>query len=271
MKDIYKLCIKETENVFSSANKWLSFLQTAAWSYKYSFLEQVMIYAQDYPATACASPKIWSRLGRRVKDGVKMIALPDDLSENGVKYVCDIRNTEVVTPRTIVQWKLTEKYIDYIKNELKNAYGISGENIDEAIYNSILSIVNNSTPSSSRAERELLTVSATYQVLMRCDIIPNIELSKFQYITHLDTYEDMQRFGCELKEIAAKVLYHIGDIIKEADKYYKNERVEKNERFRREIRGTQTKLSQEPQAGRIFDALGNREIRGTSVDGGARV
>lgn len=50
MKDIYKLCIKETENVFSSANKWLSFLQTAAWSYKYSFLEQVMIYAQSYPA-----------------------------------------------------------------------------------------------------------------------------------------------------------------------------------------------------------------------------
>jgi len=43
-----------TSKELSSVNKWTEFLSSAAWQYKYSFEDQVLIYAQRPDARACA-------------------------------------------------------------------------------------------------------------------------------------------------------------------------------------------------------------------------
>ena len=58
---------------------WTDYLTTASRLYKYSFADQLMIYAQRPDATACADFDIWnSRMNRYVRRGSKGIALLDE-------------------------------------------------------------------------------------------------------------------------------------------------------------------------------------------------
>ena len=60
---------------------WTDYLTTASRLYKYSFADQLMIYAQRPDATACASFDIWNnRMNRYVRRGSKGIALLDQSS-----------------------------------------------------------------------------------------------------------------------------------------------------------------------------------------------
>ena len=60
---------------------WTDYLTTASRLYKYSFADQLMIYAQRPDATACASFDIWNnRMNRYVRRGAKGIALLDESS-----------------------------------------------------------------------------------------------------------------------------------------------------------------------------------------------
>mgnify|MGYP003196495590 CR=1 FL=1 len=59
---------------------WTDYLTTASRLYKYSFADQLMIYAQRPDATACADFDIWNnRMNRYVRRGAKGIALLDAL------------------------------------------------------------------------------------------------------------------------------------------------------------------------------------------------
>ncbi len=60
---------------------WTDYLTTASRLYKYSFADQLMIYAQRPDATACADFDIWNnRMNRYVRRGAKGIALLDESS-----------------------------------------------------------------------------------------------------------------------------------------------------------------------------------------------
>lgn len=66
-----------------SVNEWLSFLNSAAWLYRYPWHEQVMISAQKPGARACAEMPLWNRRFHRwMNKGAKGIAIIDD---SGVK------------------------------------------------------------------------------------------------------------------------------------------------------------------------------------------
>lgn len=52
---------EETANkIVQNDEEWRRYLTTAARLYKYSFREQLLIYAQRPDATACASIEIWN-------------------------------------------------------------------------------------------------------------------------------------------------------------------------------------------------------------------
>ena len=60
---------------------WTDYLTTASRLYKYSYPDQLMIYAQRPDATACADFDIWNnRMNRYVRRGAKGIALLDESS-----------------------------------------------------------------------------------------------------------------------------------------------------------------------------------------------
>lgn len=73
-----QLAEKTAKAVTGSVEEWTGFLQSAARLYKYSYPEQLLIYAQRPDATACASYEIWNQTMRRyVRRGARGIALPD--------------------------------------------------------------------------------------------------------------------------------------------------------------------------------------------------
>ena len=53
---------RQNLNELSEYKNWTAFLRSAAWQYKYSFADQVSIFAQRPDATACASMDVWKRI-----------------------------------------------------------------------------------------------------------------------------------------------------------------------------------------------------------------
>ena len=69
------------KDVAASPQEWMRFLNTASRLYKYTFPEQLLIYAQRPEATAVASMEIWNqKMYRWIKKGSKGIALIDNTS-----------------------------------------------------------------------------------------------------------------------------------------------------------------------------------------------
>ena len=84
------------KDVAASPQEWMWFLNTASRLYKYSFPEQLLIYAQRPEATAVASMEIWNqKMYRWIKKGSKGIALIDNTSgpKTKLRYVFDVQDT----------------------------------------------------------------------------------------------------------------------------------------------------------------------------------
>ncbi len=59
-------------DIASSPADWMKYLDTAARLYRYSFTDQLLIYAQRPQATACASLELWNeKMMRWVNRGQK--------------------------------------------------------------------------------------------------------------------------------------------------------------------------------------------------------
>ena len=75
------LACKTADSFSRQWEHWAEFLITAARLYKYSYPNQLIIYAQRPDATACADFDIWNnRMNRYVRRGAKGIALLDESS-----------------------------------------------------------------------------------------------------------------------------------------------------------------------------------------------
>ena len=85
-RDITQIYSETLKDISNNPNEWLSFLNCAAMNYKYSFSDQVLIYAQKPEAKACATIETWNRsLKRWVNKGSKGIALLTE--QNGNPYL----------------------------------------------------------------------------------------------------------------------------------------------------------------------------------------
>ena len=63
---VYSRMAEETaRRITSSREQWTAFLTTASRLYKYSYPDQLMIFAQRPDATACAEYNLWNRTMRR--------------------------------------------------------------------------------------------------------------------------------------------------------------------------------------------------------------
>lgn len=90
-----ELAVQTTQQLAQSVDSWKSFLNSAAWLYKYPFHEQVLIHAQRPDATACAPMQLWNnRFGRWVNKDAKGIAVIDDSGDKPrLKYLFDVSDT----------------------------------------------------------------------------------------------------------------------------------------------------------------------------------
>ena len=72
LQNIFELQNEATNEITSGGKEWMNFLDSATYSYKYSFNDQILIYAQRPDATAVATMDVWNKkLHRWIKKGSK--------------------------------------------------------------------------------------------------------------------------------------------------------------------------------------------------------
>ena len=127
LQQVSNLMEQTTKRIMENPQEWANFLQTAARLYKYSFEEQILIYAQRPNATACAPIDFWNKRMRRwVNRGTKGIALMDN-SYTTLRYVFDVSDTYSLEHTPLRLWQMEEAYQEQVIEELADQFGDADE------------------------------------------------------------------------------------------------------------------------------------------------
>lgn len=142
-----ELAAQTTQQLTQSVDNWKSFLNSAAWLYKYPFHEQVLIHAQRPDATACAPMWLWnSRFGRWVNKDAKGIAVIDDSGDKPkLKYLFDVSDTNARYNAPFRLWQIKPKYEVQVIKELQNEFGETGsgsESLSDTILGTVINAVS---------------------------------------------------------------------------------------------------------------------------------
>lgn len=230
-KEVHEIWKEQALEISSSPDHWISFLSTASWHYKYSFEDQILIYAQRPDATACAGYEEWNdKMNRYIRRGSKGIAL---LGDNGysLRYVFDIADTGSVTHRPLKLWSIHEQNYSEIIEILNDKYDI-GENDDlgdvlkalasmvaEDNYQDYAKPLVKYSQGSGLSELDVFEInhefktlvehSLAYMLMNRCGIDPMkyLDLDDFSSITLFDTLDVIGQLGvtnCDLSREAFK-------------------------------------------------------------------
>ena len=240
---------------------WTDYLTTASRLYKYSFPDQLMIYAQRPDATACADYDIWNnRMNRYVRRGSKGIALLDESSGYPrLHYVFDVSDTGVRrNSRDPERWEMNDDLFKPVSEMLTAEYGISHERLSQQLVNiaeklvndywdnnsgDILNIVDGSffdDYDSSGKELQFkaaATMSVTYTLLERCGFEPEGYFDKddFQAIHTFSTPDAVYALGAATSDISREVLRKIERTVKTTTRRRNVERMEEYEQQERDL------------------------------------
>ena len=130
------LACKTADSFSRQWEHWAEFLITAARLYKYSYPDQLMIYAQRPDATACAEYDVWNnKMNRYVWRGSKGIAL---LDESGgyprLYYVFDVSDTaqrrNALYPDL---WQINDSLKEPVRSMLAENYGVHSESFGQQL------------------------------------------------------------------------------------------------------------------------------------------
>ena len=219
---------------------WTDYLTTASRLYKYSFADQLMIYAQRPDATACADYDVWNnRMNRYVRRGAKGIALLDESSGfPRLHYVFDVSDTGVRrNSRDPERWELNDDLFKPVSDMLVQEYGISHERLSQQLVNIAEKLVNDYWDNNSNdilnivdgsffddydsSGKELqfkaaATMSITYTLLERCGFEPEGYFDKddFQAIYTFSTPDAVYALGAATSDISREVLRKIERTVK---------------------------------------------------------
>ena len=219
---------------------WTDYLTTASRLYKYSFADQLMIYAQRPDATACASFDIWNnRMNRYVRRGSKGIALLDQSSSvPRLHYVFDVSDTGVRrNSRDPEVWQLNDDLFKPVSEMLAREYGIHHERLSQQIADiagklaesywdnnssDILAIVDGTfLMDYDEAGQELqfksaAAISIMYTILERCGFEPEdyFDRDDFQAIYDFSTPDAVYALGTAVSDCSRDVLRNIERTVK---------------------------------------------------------
>lgn len=233
------------KDITSSSENWIKFLNTASNNYKYSFNEQVLIYAQKPEATACADIETWNkRLKRWVNRGAKGIALISiENGRNVLRHVFDISDTHSGINQELKLWEVKPSYENGLIETLENSFGNLEikDNLAEAIYSSSFNLVednfqdylvdlkevteNTTLQKLTDSELEyffkgILVNSVAYMTMKRCNIDPmeHFSLSDFDLITQFANKRLVSRLGAATSDIAEQELREIYSSVRNFEK-----------------------------------------------------
>ena len=219
---------------------WTDYLTTASRLYKYSFADQLMIYAQRPDATACADYDVWNnRMNRYVRRGAKGIALLDESSGfPRLHYVFDVSDTGVRrNSRDPEVWQYNDDLKQPVSEMLSKTYGISGERVSQQLADVAGKLVadywdNNGGDIRAIVDGSLLmdydeagvemqfksaaAMSVTYTLLERCGFEPAgwFDKDDFRAIHEFSTPDSVYALGAAVSDMSREVLRNIERTVK---------------------------------------------------------
>ena len=219
---------------------WTDYLTTASRLYKYSFADQLMIYAQRPDATACADFDIWNnRMNRYVRRGAKGIALLDESSGfPRLHYVFDVSDTGVRrNSRDPEVWQFNDDLKQPVSEMLSKTYGIGGERVSQQLADVAGKLVadywdNNGGDIRAIVDGSLLmdydeagvemqfksaaAISVTYTLLERCGFEPAgwFDKDDFQAVYNFSTPDAVYTLGAAVSDMSREVLRNIERTVK---------------------------------------------------------
>lgn len=122
----------------------MDFLTTAANNFKYSFQEQLLIFAQKPDATACAEVSWWNKHGRWVNRNTKGIALLVDTdAPYKLRHVFDVSDTNSRAGKEVPIWKMEQRFVEPVKKVLAERYEVdTHESLEDCLLNVAVTFVN---------------------------------------------------------------------------------------------------------------------------------
>jgi len=269
---------------------WKGLLSGMARYYKYSFDNNVLIYAQRPDASQLAVMDIWNKIGRRVNRGAKSIAVIDMSNPKAsLKYLFDLMDTngshESLRRVMGYMWELEEQYRPGIIAKFHDQYGTDTAGIESCIYGLAQQRINEILPRYMRDFRitdpdsilydlpieavkrqfaELVRDSVGYVVFKKCGLSTDMfEEDSFENISHFNSMGLFMWMGSITMSIARPILREINQEI-ENIKYERSRQNEYEAIDRPDLqrgRGRDV-VSQPPSVGgRATRSDGSRQIR----------
>lgn len=228
-------------DISKDPNEWMSFLECAAMNYKYSFNDQILIYAQRPNAIACADIDTWNKnVGRWVNRGSKGIALINE--SNGytsLKYVFDVADTNSKYGKSFRLWSVPKPYENDIIESLENKYGelekketlaeaiisvskiLAEDNVSDYLsdllfYRDGSSLENMNEDVVKDILQTSISNSIAYAMMKRCGLNPSdyFNESDFIHILNFNSYDTITRLGLATSEITEMGLREIYSTVK---------------------------------------------------------
>ncbi len=239
-ENIVQLAVQTAQQISANSGNYMAFLTTAAHNFKYSFRDQLLIFAQKPDATACAQIDFWNKYGRWVNRGTTGIALLVDTDQGyKLRHVFDMSNTNSREGRTIPIWQMKPQYEGAVVEALENSYGEFSDKSDfaECLMQTAKVIVEDNFSdycAELRGVKEgslleelddlsmeswfkgLLESSVAYVMLTRCGIDPQEFFSgeDFAHIYDFNTPETLSILGGAVSDIAEMPLREIASTVR---------------------------------------------------------
>ena len=246
-----------------SVGEWPDFLRSAAWNFRFSFPNQLLIYAQRPDATSCYSFDDWNkRFDRRIRKGAKGIALIDDSGDQlALRHVFDYRDTWSKKNEQLTPWALTEEKHDFVRTALTDSFLLDepeingldfGQFIHRVTYKLLEDELETALPDFSAARancrlqeldpavaertfRAMVVNSVDVIVSYRCGIEPQLPDNAFSGAAYFDSFTAMSILGNTVQHMSKTILREIALEVSRIDKEQRKE--EKHEHDVSESRG----------------------------------
>lgn len=266
-KSIQNLWFEYAQIISSSPASWMNFLNTASWSFKYRFEDQILIYAQKPEAKACAEYDTWNnKLNRWIKKNSKGIALLSN-EPNKLRYVFDIEDTWSPKHQPIHLWSINLQHEDEIIEMIDDKYGpLNTQSLSDSIiemakiiaeentqdYVTSLIKYNQGSHLENLEEQEIKIVftqlcanSIAYQIFSRCQLDTQYDFTEedFNDITLFNTLDTIGQLGTTVHDLTEIGLDDIARVARQfmirtfeenqqmiQNKNVENERSNQNER-----------------------------------------
>lgn len=209
---------KTLREIASDSDSWKRFLDSAGYTYRQSFKNQVAMYSQKPGMKAVLTEKRWEDMNRAVKSGTTGVRIFDDKSPNHISYVFDYADTVPGSPPSGPRpWTVHKNKTGIALHNLLKRTG--EKNLDSYVQNRVRMIVDSEVdpgaePAVRAALQRCLEQSAMYVTCVRLGLpTERLDTGAFSFTTrYRDNGKVIQRIGTLLNHTLRACLEPVRDV-----------------------------------------------------------